>query len=302
MSDFGLTALGAAFISGAFSLAGSLAQASAIKQAASLSTEVQREGIRVEEQALQRSFEQQQLATQQLQPFVEFGRAQLPALSEALQSRLQSAAEEQSIAGIGPPLEAPTFNPADPTQTPEFDFRLEQVKRVLERGQAARGQFLGGAALEALANATNALTADELDRSLQRQSTVFQNQLASFEANVAARNQALAEQSTQFNQLAGLANIGLEAGRIQGQIAAGFGNTQARLSSNISQGLTNIGNTLGQGIAGAGQIRGQSLADIGTSLGNLPTTLAGSRLLESELKKRGIDTSLKGLLGVGSGK
>lgn len=260
----GQALLGSAFISGISSLVGGFVQGAAIKEAAKLNAAATSEGNRLIGQSIEANIQAQLRAEAQAAPFIEAGKQAIGGIQESLENIQSQSAT------------APEFNLQDIDATDAYKFRQEELERALARGDAARGLVKSGASLEALARGTNALTADEVDRSLARQTQVFQNQLQSFQAGQQNLQSVLASQLEPFR-------IGANVAVNQGSQAANFSAQRGTLTQSQATGMQRIGDIQAQGRTGS---TGAALQGVGQSLdaiGNIIPNLAGAKLISSQL-------------------
>lgn len=178
------------------------------------------------------------------------------------------------------------FNPSDLTQTPGYQFNLQQGLKAAANSASGSGLNLSGAQQKGLANYASGLASN----TYQQQ---FQNALTSYNTNLQQANNLI---SLGQNAAAGVGNAGLttaanvgnlatQAGNATaaGQIAAG--NTQTNALSSLmglgqgAAGIYALGNYTG-GAAGATSLWSalSSLCDIRTKenislIGNLPNGL-----------------------------
>jgi hypothetical protein len=148
------------------------------------------------------------------------------------------------------------------TNDPVFQFRQAEGQRAINRAQAARGNFLSGAALEEISDFNQQLTADETDRYFNR---LLQAKTTEFglesQAAVTALNAELGVNQQDISNMMGLAQLGLNAAQGQAQVGMQGNQVNAGLRSEAGQAIANtemakanaeagiykgIGNTIGQ--------------------------------------------------------
>lgn len=175
-----------------------------------------------------------------------------------------------TAASINPnaPLTKP-FTAADLTQTPGYNFEMQQGQQAVQNSGAAQGGAFSGNTLKALQTFGTGLAQQD-----------YWNQY----------NAYTQQQNTQFNQLSSLAGAGQNAAAQQGGFAGGAANQ-------IGNNLTNIGNVQAAGTVanansqnnlinsllaqfGGGSGIGNGLSSIYGALTN-PTTSAGTSLFSS---------------------
>jgi hypothetical protein len=129
------------------------------------------------------------------------------------------------------------FTMADFYNDPAYQFTLNQGNQAIERSAAARGGLLSGAAGKAIGqyttNLANQTYGDAYNRYLQ------------------TRQQG-------YNELSGVAGLGLNA--TNSTVNAGVG-TAGQQAGNLVNAITGAGNATAAGTVGAGNAIGQSLSD-----------------------------------------
>lgn len=139
-------------------------------------------------------------------------------------------------------LQAPSmnFNQSMLEATPGYKFNLEQGLKGVQNAAAARGLGSSGAALKGAAGFATGLA-----------DSTYQNQF----------NNAVTNQTNQFNRLLSLANVGQSS-------AAGVGDAGMQTAANIGA------NTIGAGNAAAGSYMNmaRSVGNAGSSISNLYMT------------------------------
>lgn len=173
---------------------------------------------------------------------------------EKLNERMSALNEQQRAAS---PNADPTQNPlfgslarnfsmADFETDPGYAFRQQQGQQAIERGAAARGGLLSGAALKAAQSFGQDLASQEYGNAYNR-----------FQSN----------QANQYNRLASLAGVGQTANNALAQAGSQFANAMTGISQ---ANAANQGNAL----LAAGQARASGYAGIGNAIGgaveNLP--------------------------------
>ncbi len=130
-----------------------------------------------------------------------------------------------------------TFNPTmeQLSQTPGYQFALQQGELATQSSYAAQGLGQSGAALKGAAGYAQGLA-----------STTYQQQFQNY----------LQQNAQTYNMLAGPAQMGLSATNSLGAIAAQFGGQEANV-------LTGIGNAYAGGAMGVGNAAAGALGSIG---------------------------------------
>ena len=236
----------ALIIGGSISAAGGIADAligsSASKTAASEQTTADQNAI---------NFDQGVFNTQQanLKPYMTAG-------NTALSSLMTGFSDGTFGPGSIPAFTAPTA--AQAQATPGYQFNLQQGLKSVDEGAAAKGGLQTGGTIKAEQNYGAGLA-----------STTYQN---TFSNALSQYNAALSGQAQNYNQLAGVADIGLGA-------ATGVNQAGTAAASNISGLMT------GQGNAAAAGTVGSANAMTGAISGT--TSNVGQDLLLSQLLKGG---------------
>lgn len=114
------------------------------------------------------------------------------------------------------------FSMADFQADPGYQFRFDEGQKALERSQAAKGRFLGGATLKALTRYGQDMGSQEYGNAFNR-----------FQTN----------RNTRFNQLAAVAGIGQTANGQLAQVGMNAANNNAQL-------MGQLGNAQSAGIMG----------------------------------------------------
>jgi hypothetical protein len=131
-----------------------------------------------------------------------------------------------------------TFNMADYTSDPAYQFQLQQGNQAIERSAAARGGLTSGATGKALAQYTTNLANQNYGDAYQRW---------------------LQTQNQQYNQAMGLANLGYGASSQQSGNAMNAGTSMA---NNLVNAITGAGNARASGYVGAGNSIGSTVANL----------------------------------------
>jgi hypothetical protein len=165
------------------------------------------------------------------QPFLKGGYAGTNRLQELLGVGGNTGAQ-----GYGSLNEKFSFNPGDLTQTPGYQFQLQQGQEALDRKAAAGGGFYSGAALKASQGFGQDLASTTFDKEYNRAFNAFQTD----RANTLNPLQALAGQGqTAANNVSGIQQ---NTGNALSNLYTGLGNAQG--ASAIAQ-----GNAIGGGIS-----------------------------------------------------
>lgn len=235
----------ALIIGGSISAAGGIADALIGSSAAKTAAQEQQQSA---QQAL--DFQKQVYGTQQsnLAPYMTAG-------NTALSSLMTGFSNGTFGPGSIPAFTAPTAAQAE--ATPGYQFNLQQGLKSVDEGAAARGGLQTGGTIKAEQNYGAGLA-----------SSTYQN---TFSNALSQYNAALSGQAQNFNQLAGVADIGLGA-------ATGVNQAGTAAASNISQLMTAQGNAAAAGTVGsANAITGA----ISNTTSNTGTDLLLSQLLKN---------------------
>jgi hypothetical protein len=139
-------------------------------------------------------------------------------------------------------LQAPTMTESQLESTPGYQFNLTQGLKGVQNGAAARGLGSSGAAEKGAATYATGLA-----------DTTYQNQY----------NNAVTNQTNQYNRLQQLASLGENA-------AAGYGNTAQQTTANI-----------GNNIIGAANAQGAAATGAATTIGNAGLSGYGINALQN---------------------
>lgn len=170
----------------------------------------------------------QREALEAQKPFLEGGYAATNRLLDLLGLSKNTGA--QGFGSLNTPF---SFTPADLTQTPGYQFQLQQGQEALDRKAAAGGGFYSGAALKAATGFNQNLASTTFDNEYNRAFNAYQTNRANT-----------------LNPLQALAGQGQTAATTSGNIQQNTGNALANL-------YTGLGNARGAAaIAGANAIGG----------------------------------------------
>jgi hypothetical protein len=211
LAIIGSTIAGAAISSNAAKSA-ARTQADATRQASDATLQAQREALDAQK------------------PFLEGGYAATNRLQELL-----GLGGNTSASGYGS-LNTPfSFKPGDLTQTPGYQFQLQQGQNAIDRRAAAGGGFYSGAGLKGAASFNQDLAGTTFDKEYGRAFNEFQ-----------------ANRANTLNPLQALAGQGQTAANTSGSIQMGGANSLAGLltSNANAQGASRIaqGNAISSGI------------------------------------------------------
>jgi hypothetical protein len=169
------------------------------------------------------------------QPFLQGGYAGTNRLQELLGVGGNTGAQ-----GYGSLNEKFSFTPGDLTQTPGYQFQLQQGQETLDRKAAAGGGFYSGAALKASQGFGQDLASTTFDKEYNRAFNAFQTD----RANTLNPLQALAGQGqTAANNVSGIQQ---GTGNALANLYTGLGNAQGAAS--IAQGNA-IGGAVNNGLS-----------------------------------------------------
>ncbi len=185
--------------------------------------------------SLQLQRESQQAALEAQKPFLEGGYAATNRLLDLLGLSKNTGA--QGFGSLNTPF---SFTPGDLTQTPGYQFQLQQGQEALDRKAAAGGGFYSGAALKAATGFNQNLASTTFDNEYNRAFNAYQTN----RANTLNPLQALAGQGqTSANTVGGIQTGGANA---LTSLMTGLGNSQAanaintgnQISSGLNSGLS----------------------------------------------------------------
>ena len=178
-----------------------------------------------------------------LNPYQQAGTSALSTLNQDFQNG--------TFGAYGQTFQAPTG--VTEQNDPGFQFRLQQGQQALERSAAARGGLLSG-------GTAKALDAYNQNQASNEYGNVYNRALSTFGTNYDVfRN----NQMDQYNRLAGIAGIGLNATNALGNFRQGSAGLNANLQTNFSQDIGNAylnkGAAQASGYAAQGNILGQGI-------------------------------------------
>jgi hypothetical protein len=149
-----------------------------------------------------------------------------------------------------------SFTGADLKNEPGYQFGLNQGTQGIERGQAARGNFLSGAAMKELTRFNEDYAGTKFDAGFNRASATYGTNLArrqnEWNTNLGAYNQ---NRNTIYNFLTGVSNTGqasaARVGANNQQVANSVGNNMMASGNAQAAGTVAGGNALASGINSA---------------------------------------------------
>jgi hypothetical protein len=244
-------------ISGVGSLFGGLFGANAAKKAANaeVTSDQNAQNLIAQNQNKALGIESGMFNTEQQneQPFLSAGQGAITSLSQLLQNGS---------------LTPGTFKPptaADAAANPGYQFALQQGEQAMQNSAAARGGLLTGGTAEALNNyAQGAAT--------QNYQQVYNNAVQNYELGLQGQNQ-------QYNQLAGVAGLGLNSAGQIGSVGTSLSGQQANTlgqgGAEQAQLIQNAGQAQAAGIVG----NANALTSMFNNLGNTAQGLTLASLL-----------------------
>jgi hypothetical protein len=202
-------------------VAGTAVSASASKSAAKTQADAANNAAQVQ----WNEFNQLQ---QNQQPYMDLGVGTIPRLQDQLGNlgRMQFS-----------------FSPGDLTQTPGYQFTLQQGLKGVDNSLSAKGLNLSGAQAKGIGQYATGLA----DQTYQQQ---YQNALQQFMTNYGV-------QSDQYNRLSGLVGLGQNS-------AALVGNAGLQTANNVGNYITQAGNAQAAGTIGVGNAINKGLSSIGS--------------------------------------
>jgi hypothetical protein len=168
---------------------------------------------------------------QNLQPYMNTGNAANNYLLNALGIGSNGTGTGSSL------LTGPTMNEATLEQTPGYQFNLSQGLKSVQNSAAARGLGVSGAALKGASTYATGLA-----------DSTYQNQY----------NNAVTNQTNEFNRLMGLTQIGQNS-------AAGVGSAGIQTGSNIGNNLISAGNASAAGTIASANAYGSGLSGLSSA-------------------------------------
>lgn len=173
---------------------------------------------------------------QNQQPFLSAGQNAVGSLSQLLQNGSLTPAQFQ----------APTAAQAE--QNPGYQFALQQGQQALQNSAAARGGLLTGGTAEALNNYAQG-------SATQNYQQVYNNAVTQYQLGLQGQNQ-------QYNQLAGVAGLGLNS-------ANEIGSVDTNLSGQQAQTLNSGGQQQAQQIDAAAAAQAAGILGSGSALSSI---------------------------------
>jgi hypothetical protein len=222
--------IAAAGIGAGGSIAASGAQSNAANNAANLQSQNQQSSLAEQ----QREFNTNQ---QNMAPWLQAGTQGINALSILLSTPGQGL-----LTPWTQQFNAPTAEEA--SQTPGYQFQLQQGLGAMQNSQAAQGGLIGGNAMTALNNYAQGTASTNYQQVYNNALTQYQQAYNTFQGN----------QTNEFNRLASLSGAGQTAATTlgqQGQAAAGnITNINATAGQQIGNSLMAAGGATASGYAG----------------------------------------------------
>lgn len=224
---FGISAATAAVVGGGLAAAGSIGSSLISSNAAGNAAQTQANAA---DQAAQTQWNMFNQLQQNLQPYMKLGSDSIPQLQTQL----------GNLGGM-----KFNFNPTEDqlSQTPGYQFTLQQGLKNTNNALAAKGLNLSGAQAKGIANYTTGLA----DNTYQQQ---YQNALQQFMANYNVN-------SDQYNRLAGLVGLGQSS-------AAGVGNAGVQTGANVGNLMTSGAAAQAAGTVGQANALSGGLSSLGS--------------------------------------
>jgi hypothetical protein len=138
---------------------------------------------------------------------------------------------------------APT--PGEASQSPGFQFRLDEAMKAISRGSAANGTFLSGRTGKEMTRYAQDYASSEYDKVYNRKLGEYRQAYDIFNNN----------QTNQFNRLSSLAGNGQQAATNLGSAGASYANAGSDL-------ITGAGNARAAGTVGAANAWGGAMSNI----------------------------------------
>jgi hypothetical protein len=172
-----------------------------------------------------------------LQPEVDYGGGRYP---------LSSVSGEGLMRPWTEAFKAPTEEEA--SQSPGFQFRLNEAMKAISRGAAAKGTFLSGSTGKAMERYAQDYASNEYDKIYNRGLGEYRQAYDIYNNN----------QTNQFNRLSSMAGTGQQAGTSLGTFGQNYGNAASGL-------ITDIGNANAAGIVGGQNAWNGAFGNIGNN-------------------------------------
>jgi hypothetical protein len=245
-----LAVLGGAGLQATSSLAGGKKGASAATQAANIQAATARQALALEQAKFQTT-------QQQIQPFLDFGTGQLPALGGALQNLTSP---------IDTSLPQFTFQPtaADLAQTPGYQFTLQQGLEAEQARINASGLGSSGSAIRGAGQYAAGLASQTWPQVFQAKQSEYQTNINSL---IADRTMNLQQRQQIINQLMGGVNVGQQA-------AGTLAGVNTAASQQQASTITGIGAAQASGVVGSANALVGGLQGVGSAAGGAASNLA----------------------------
>jgi hypothetical protein len=288
MCDPETAILGAGAVGGLSSLIGGGISAQASTKAAQIQANAALQAAQLQQQAEQQAlgFQEQQYATTQsnLAPYIGLGVGSVGNLAGAIPGLVSQT--QNAVLPIAPISSALTGSAPSNlqllSQTPGYQFTLQQGLQATQNSYAAQGLGSSGAALKGAANYAEGLAGTTYQQ--QFQNWLSQNQLltsvqqAQNQQTQAQSGLRLQQPQTAFNLLASPVQTGAQASLGQGQIgtqlAQGLGQTAQTGATAIGQGITGAAAAGAAGTVGSANAISSALSGIGGAGSNTALLLA----------------------------
>jgi hypothetical protein len=261
--------IAAAGIGAGGSIAASGAQSSAANNAANLQSQNQQSSLA--EQQREFNINQQNMA-----PWLQAGTQGINALSSLLSTPGQGL-----LTPWTQQFNAPTAEEA--SQTPGYQFQLQQGEGAIQNSQAAQGGLIGGNAMTALNNYAQGTASANYQQVYNNALTQYQQAYNTFQGN----------QTNEFNRLASLSGAGQTAATTlgqQGQAAA----------SNITNINATAGQQIGNSLMAAGGATASGYAGLANSLSGGIGNINQYMMLQNLLNGQGGGAQTNTIPGLGS--
>lgn len=212
---------------------------------------------------IQSAMDQQQSTYNQnaanYQPYVQAGQRTLGNLA----NQVNSGAFLSTYQGAN-------LDPSQIANDPGYQFRMEQGQQALQRSAAAKGGLNSGGFMKGLANYSQGLASTEYQNAWNRN---FQNAQAQNQFNLTQGQNA-------YNQMYGLANMGLGATNSLAQLGSNYANNMSNLQVGMgnSKAARDVASTYYAGKAGSdafSDILSLGTGGFGGGGGGLTSLLAG---------------------------
>ena len=147
---------------------------------------------------------------------------------------------------------------------PGYDFRMQQGMNVVNQNSAAQGLSLSGANQRAMQNYAQGFASNEMGNAFNRYNT---NRNFGYQQGIDQYQQANQQQMQRYNQMNGLAGMGMQAGNSLANMSTGYGENMAQIYGQM--GNARAAGTMGAFNGMTGSLNG------GSQLAMMPVGMSG---------------------------